>query len=317
MPIIPERLQCGDTFGLIAPASPPPNPKTVDECVAAIEKMGFSVKLARNVRKRWGYLAGHDRERAADIMQMFGDRKVRAIACIRGGYGAGRLLPLLDYALIRKNPKIFIGFSDITSLHCAILKKANLLTFHGPMLAAGLVKSDYPDFSRKGFMQTLMEPAASRSICEGYDGKTVSVLRRGRVSGELIGGNLSVLMTTLSTPYQLSFRGKILFLEDVDEKPYKFDRMLTHLANAGILKQVVGVAVGLCDACHDPNAANTREFRQTLNDVLKERLVPLGIPVVTGLPFGHVPFNATVPFGARAILDANRGDLIINQRVIR
>ena len=163
MPILPQRLNPGDTFGLIAPASPPPDPQTVDHSVAALEKMGFKVKLGRYVRKRWGFLAGRDRERAADIMQMFTDQKVNGIICLRGGYGAGRLLPLLDYAAVRKNPKVFVGYSDITSLHCAFLKKSNLLTFHGPTVAAAFTEADYPEFSRQSWLKILMQPVAAGS----------------------------------------------------------------------------------------------------------------------------------------------------------
>ena len=143
------------------------------------------------------------------------------------------------------------------------------------------------------------------------------MVRRGKVSGELIGGNLSVLMTTLGTPYQPSFRGKILFIEDVDEKPYQMDRMLTHLSNAGLLQEVAGVAVGTCHDCLDPRATAGGEYRQSLEDVLKERLGSLKIPVVIGLPFGHVPHNATLPVGGRAMLDGDAGDLVITQAAVR
>ena len=162
-----------------------------------------------------------------------------------------------------------------------------------------------------------MQPTPAGSICHGYDGKTVFILRRGRVSGQLIGGNLSVLVTTLGTPYQLSFRGKILFLEDTDEKPYRLDRMLTHLLNAGLLQQVAGIAVGINENCHDPNAKPGGEYRQTLEDVLKERLGPLKVPTVIGLPFGHVPYNVTLPVGGRVTLDANKGDLIITSAAVK
>src|SRR5580692_766356 len=130
MPILPHRLCLGDTLGLISPASAPPDRQVIDDAIAAVAKMGFKVKLGRHARKRLGFLAGKDSERAADLMQMFADPKVHGIVCIRGGYGSGRLLPLLDYGTIRKNPKVFVGFSDITSLHCAFLKKSNLLSFH-------------------------------------------------------------------------------------------------------------------------------------------------------------------------------------------
>ena len=317
MPIKPERLHAGDTIGIISPASAPPGPKNIDRSVTVLERLGFKTKLAPNVRKRWGFLAGSDRDRASDMMKMFADPKVKAIICVRGGYGTARLLPLLDYGVIRRNPKIFLGYSDITSLHCAFLVEAGLISFHGPMLNSDFVNKDFPDFTLVSCLRTLMKASPSGSISAGYKGKTVSILRRGRVSGALIGGNISILCATLGTPWQPSFKNKILFFEDLDEVPYRFDRMLTHLLNAGLLQQVAGVAIGVNADCFDPYAKKMKEYRQTCEDVFRERLLPLKIPVVAGLPFGHIPLNATLPVGARATLDANKGDLIITESAVK
>jgi muramoyltetrapeptide carboxypeptidase len=317
MPIKPKRLKIGDTVGIIAPASAPPNPENIDHCLHAIERLGFKPKLAANVRKRWGFLAGSDRERAADLMRMVVDPTVKAIVCVRGGYGTARLLSLLDYRAIRSNPKILLGYSDITSLHCAFLKKANLVTYHGPMLNSDFIKEHCPEFTLLGFLRTLTMPAPPGGVCQGYKGKTVAILRRGKASGPLIGGNLSLLCSTLGTPYQPSFARAILFLEDLDEVPYRFDRMLTHLLNAGLLQQVAGIAIGINENCEDPKARKLKEYRQSLEDVLTERLLPLKVPMVTGLPFGHVPYNATLPVGLRVTLDANKGDLIITEPAVR
>ena len=317
MRIKPERLNYSDTIGIIAPASAPPDPKNIDRSVAVLERLGFKPKLAPNVRKRWGFLAGNDRERASDLMKMFTDRKVKAIICLRGGYGTARLLPLLDYRPIRANPKIFIGYSDITSLHCAFLVKSNLVSFHGPMLNSDFVKQDLPDFTLQSFLKTLMQPSAPGSICDGYQRKTVTILRRGVASGPLIGGNLSLLCATLGTSYQPSLKNCILFFEDLDEVPYRFDRMLTQLLNAGLLRQAAGIAIGINANCHDPKATHAKEYRQTLGDVFRERLLPLKVPVVTGLPFGHIPLNATLPVGVRATLDAVKGDLTIDEPAVK
>lgn len=310
MLIKPRRLEPGDTIGIASPASPPPDPKNIDRSIDALEKLGFKPKLAPNARKRLGFLAGTDRERAGDLMRLFLDRQVKAILCQRGGYGAARLLPLLDYKIIRENPKIFVGFSDVTSLHCAFLVKSNLLSFHGPMLNSHFIRRDTPEFTVSGFLRTLARPDAPGSICAGYHKKTVRVLRRGITRGPLVGGNLSLLVTTIGTPWQPEFRGRILFLEDIGEVPYRVDRMLTHLLNCGLLQQVAGIAIGINADCKDPGAKGAGEYRQTIDDVLEERLLPLKIPVVSGLPFGHVPCNATLPVGARAILDAENGDLL-------
>jgi muramoyltetrapeptide carboxypeptidase len=317
VPNKPERLDYGDVVGIVAPASAPPDPNNIDRSVEVLKRLGFKPRLSANVRKRWGFLAGNDRQRAGDVMRMFTDSKVKAIVCLRGGYGTARLLSLLDYGLIRKNPKIFVGYSDITSLHCAFLRKAGLVSFHGPMLNSDFVKEALPDFTLQGFLRTLMQPKAPGGICHGYRRKTVRVLRRGVASGPLIGGNLSLLCTTIGTPFQPPFKRAILFLEDLDEVPYRFDRMLTHLLNAGLLQQVSGIAVGINANCHDPKAKKSKEYRQTLEDVLAERLLPLKVPFVSGLPFGHVPYNATLPVGIRVTLDATEGDLLITEAAVR
>jgi muramoyltetrapeptide carboxypeptidase len=317
--IRPPRLNPGDTLGILAPASAPPDPKNVDRAVAVLEKLGYRIKFSRHAHRRLGYLAGNDRERASDVMQMFTDRKVNAILCVRGGYGTARLLPRLDYKTIRAHAKIFVGYSDITSLHAAFLKQAGLISFHGPMLNSDFALKDLPHFTVQSFLRTLANSfnrageAESIDVAEGYTGKTVQVLRRGVVCGQLIGGNLALLCTLVGTPWQPMFRNKILFLEDIGEEPYRWDRMLTHLLNCGLLSQVAGIAIGLNADCEDPQAKAAKEYRQTLTDVLKERLLPLNIPVVIGLPFGHVPHNATLPVGVRVTLDANRGALLLNE----
>lgn len=314
----PERLQPGDVVGIIAPCSPPPNPKAVDRAVNQVERMGFKAKLGRHARARHGFLAGSDRDRAADMMAMFRDRKVKGLICLRGGYGAARIVGRLDYAVLRKNPKVFAGYSDLTTLHCAINEKAGLVTFHSPMLNEGLGSADYPAFSNDAFLRAICQPAAAGSIAEGYPNRgDITILRRGVAEGRLVGGNLSILVTTLGTPWQPVFKNRLLFLEDINEEPYRLDRLLTHLLNAGVLQQVAGVAVGVNRDCEDPRAAKKIEYRQSSADVVRERLTPLGVPVVTELPFGHQPYNATLPSGARARLDAVRGDLIVTEAAVR
>ena len=314
--IKPARLVPGDTVGIIAPASPSPHADALERSMAALEKLGFKPKLAANVRARRGFLAGTDAERAADVMGLFTDPEVKAIICLRGGYGVARILPLLDYDVIRRHPKILVGYSDITSLHCALQVKAGLVTFHAPMLDAALAKPGLPEFTWQSLRKTIMEPAPAGPLSAGCETKTAFPLRGGTASGPLIGGNLSVLVTTLGTPYQPSFAGKILFLEDVDEAPYRYDRMLTHLDNAGVFAQVAGVAVGVNADCTDPKAESAKEYRQSLADVLAERLGRLRVPVVLELPFGHVPVNATLPVGIQATLDGDAGELVITEAAV-
>ena len=315
--IKPERLQPGDVVGIIAPASAPPDPKAVDRAAAQVERLGFKPKLARHVRERHGFLAGSDRDRAADLMAMFADRKVRGIICLRGGYGTARILNLLDYAAIRRNPKVLAGYSDITSLHCALLVKAGLVTFHSPMLNEGLGAEKFPAFSNESFLRNVTGAQPAGSICAGLKKKSATIVRRGVAEGRLLGGNLSLLVTTIGTPYQPEFKNHILFFEDISERPYRLDRLLTHLLNAGLLQQVAGVVVGVNQDCDEPADAKAKEYKQSPADVLQERLKPLGVPVVMGLPFGHQPVNATIPIGVRARLDANQGDLIITEAAVR
>jgi len=313
----PARLCFGDTIGIVAPASAPPDPKAVDRAAEALERYGFKPKLGKNVRARLGFLAGTDRERATDLMTMFADKKVKAIICLRGGYGTSRILDRLDYSVIRRNPKILSGYSDITSLHFALAKKVNLVSIHAPMLNGALADPKVPEFTRGSFLRTVMEARPAESICAGYVEKTISILRGGVAEGRLIGGNLSLICASLGTPFAPSFKGKILFFEDVSEKPYRLDRMLTQLLNAGVFSQVAGVAVGVNSKCEDESPNATGEYRQSGADVVKERLASLRVPVVIGLPFGHVDLNATIPVGARARLDGQRGDLVITESAVR
>lgn len=315
MLIRPRHLEPGSTLGIIAPASAPPDPKNVDRALATLEKLKFKTKLAKYVHKRHGFLAGSDRERAADLMSMFTNRKVDGILCVRGGYGTARLLPLLDFAVIQRHPKVFVGYSDITSLHCAFLVKSGLITFHGPMLNSDFAHADMPAFTTQSFLRTLMRPEAPGDITTGYNGK-VKTLRGGVANGPLTGGNLTLLCASLGTPWQPPFRSRVLFLEDLDEVPYRMDRMLTQLLNAGLLQQVAGIGIGICKGCADPNAKKTKEFRQTLEDVFRERLLPLKIPVVMDLPFGHIPHNVTLPVGAHVTLDATNGRLIVGEAAV-
>ena len=315
MPIKPPRLQPGQTIAIIAPSSPLVAAANLERAVEKLHALGFKTLLGRSVKHRHGFLAGTDRERAGDLMRAFTNPRVHAILCVRGGHGATRLLPLLDYQVIAAHPKIFVGYSDVTALHCAIRQRANLVTFHGPMLNADFVTNQFPPFVRDSFFRTLMHPKPAGGI-RGHV-KGISILRGGTARGELIGGNLTVLCSLLGTPWQPDFRRKLVFLEEINEAPYRVDRLLTQLLNAGLLQQAAGIALGQCAGCTDATAGKAREFRQTLDDVLRERLLPLKLPVVSGLPFGHVRDNATLPVGVRATLDARKGDLVIEAAAVK
>jgi muramoyltetrapeptide carboxypeptidase len=314
----PPRLQPGQTIGLCCPASAPPDPQAIDRGIATIENLGFKPRLAPRARRRLGFLAGSDRDRSSDLMRLFLDRKVDAIFCIRGGYGVTRILHLLDYKAIRQHRKILVGYSDITALHCALEKHAGLISFHGPMLNSELSRPDVPAFTTQSLWRVLMQAEPAGSIRSGLTPEQTSAktIRTGVAEGRLVGGNLSLLCALAGTPWMPDFRGRILFLEDLEEAPYRVDRMLTHLLSAGLLQQVAGVAVGVMRNCLDLKRSEFTEFRQTVDDVLKERLRPLGVPVVSGLPFGHAHLNATLPVGARARLDGRKGDLEITEAAV-
>jgi len=314
--IKPHRLCSGDTIGIVAPASAPTCPEIIELSIEVVKRLGFKPLLAPNARRRFGFLAGTDEQRAQDLMRMFESRRVRAIFCLRGGYGSSRLLSLLDYTLIRRHPKILAGYSDITSLHCALLKKAGLISFHAPMIGPELSKSDLPAFTLDSFTRTLTQAKPPKGICQGFQRKGISVLTPGRASGRLVGGNLTLLCGTLGTPFQPSFKRRILFLEEIDEAPYRVDRLLTHLLNAGLLQQVVGIAIGSMKGCRDTKAKHSLEYRQSVQDVLRERLTPLKIPILSGLPFGHTPYNATIPCGVTATLDTDLPDLVIDEAAV-
>jgi len=309
--IKPKRLEKGDTIGIVAPASQASDRTGIDKSKEALEKLGYRVVIGTHARNKRGYLAGSDEERLSDLEEMFANPEVKAIFCLRGGWGSARLLRALDFDIIRTNPKIFVGFSDITMLHLAIHSLTGLVTFHGPMMTSHLIKEDCPEFTRDSLWRMITEPAPFESILM-KEGEKPRTLVPGQVEGKLIGGNLSIIVTTLGTPFEIETRGKILFIEDVDEKPYRIDRMLTHLLNAGKFENVAGIVCGEFSGC-EPDKKEGEEPTQSVEDVLRDRLEPLCVPLAMGFPFGHVDATATLPVGVNARLEAGEefADLII------
>lgn len=306
----PKRLRAGDTVAIIAPSSGV-SAETFDKAAEKIRSLGFEPKEGVNARKVSGFLAGTDAERLADLHAAFADKLVDAIFCVRGGYGASRLLPKINYELIRRNPKIFVGYSDITALHLAISQKTGLVTFHGA--GAASINSDY---TQKHLLDVLMNPVSRYKIESSvynaaHEENTykMQIIRAGKTSGRLIGGNLSLLAALAGTNYGLkSLRGKLLFIEDVNEKPYRLDRMLTQLRESADFRGVSGVAVGICDGCDVPNDDLDT---QTAADVFKERLSDLGVPVIYGLSFGHIREQFCLPVGIRAEMNTADSSLTL------
>ncbi|MBL8057513.1 MAG: LD-carboxypeptidase [Anaerolineales bacterium] len=313
----PRRLTPGQTIGLAAPASPPRDPDGVRLAGELIETLGFRVKPAAHVFDRAGYFAGADAARAADLNQLFADPDVDAIFCVRGGYGASRLLPALDYDLVRANPKVLLGYSDITALLLGLYQRTGLVTFHGPIAGQDLSPYTLAELQQVLYTPRAPLPLAAPPPFAGGPGRVervnrVRALVPGRARGRLLGGNLSLVAHLAGTPYLPDLAGAILFLEDVSEAIYSIDRMLTQLWLAGILEQVAGLVFGKFT---EPPASTWPQDRG-LEEVLAERAQALGIPAVMGLLIGHVPDQATLPVGCLAELDAEAGTLTLLEEAV-
>ncbi len=312
MKLKPKKLSKGDTIGIISPSSPPFCKSEITRGVEMLESWGYKPVLGKNVGKRFEYLAGTDEERASDINEMFSRDDIDAIFVTQGGYGAARTLKYLDFDMIKSNPKIFTGYSDITALHLAFAKKTGLVTFHGPG-NDGLNSEDLSDFTKEGIFNALTTGKPIGEITMPDDKGWVNRIGRGKARGELVGGNLTLICGTLGTPYEIDTKGKILLIEDVDTEPWIFDHMLSHMSNAGKLQKAAGIVVGICENCmprkHDPGYHTTF----SLEDVLEDWLTPLGVPVIYGLPLGHAKDKATVPFGVTAFIDGDEGRLFIEE----
>ena len=328
--IKPPRLKPGDTIGLVTPATY----LTDEQLRTAIDHMaafGFTVRYTDNMLVRKGYLGGTDQQRADDINRFFADDSIDGIICGRGGYGSQRILPLLDYELIRQHPKVFMGYSDITAMLYALYGQAGLVCFHGPMGT-----SDYNDFTTQYFRDVVMEPPATLTyenptpepvvptteedtpVPEDAPAEPVVVplttLVPGQAEGALIGGNLSLVASLVGTNYDLDMRDKLVFLEDVGEAPYRLDRMFTQLLLApDKLPVAAGIVLGVFNDCE----AKNEDTSLSLTQVLYDRLGGLGIPVLYGLSFGHIQQNATLPFGIRARLDADQKTLTLLEKAVR
>jgi muramoyltetrapeptide carboxypeptidase len=300
--LVPQRLKKGDCIGIISPASPVGDASKIERGVRYLEGLGYRTKLGEAISRRTGYLAGTDDERAGDIHAMFRDKKVRAIFCARGGYGTPRLLSKIDFRLVARNPKIFLGYSDITAMSLAFWKKCRLVTYHGPMLAVDLSDEINP-FAEESLWRTLAspEPHAVIAVADPSPGAAHGA---GSATGRLLGGNLSLLVSLLGTPYMPDMRRGLLFLEEIGEDPYRVDRMLTQIRNAGVFSRASGVALGRFTDCVPRDAASPT---LSLESIFAETAAAAGRPFLGGFPFGHEKPMATFPVGLRARLDAGKG----------
>ncbi len=310
----PRRLKPGATIGLITPATPTTDPDTLAKAERALKFFGFRVKVGKNVGRRAGYFGSAPEERLDDLHAMFRDPAVGAVFAMRGGYGSQHLLDRIDYDLIRRNPKILLGYSDITALHLAIHKHAGLVTFHGPNMLSEFTPYSQQHFRRAMFeakpLGVLANPPEANAIRPSHPTRTI---RSGTATAPIIGGNLTLISTLMGTPYEIDCRGKILLLEDIGEEPYRMDRMLTQLRLAGKLKDAVGIVVGECVDCKPSEFKPSLGSNFSLGEVLEAILKPLTIPVFYGLTFGHTDDQLTLPLGVLATMDADQGTLEIKE----
>lgn len=302
--IKPPRLKEGDRIALVAPGSYI-SEKELQDSVTNLSDLGFQVTFSEKLTLQHGYFSGTDQQRADDLMDMFERDDVDAIMCVRGGYGCARILPLLDYSVIKKHPKILIGYSDVTALLYGIFRKTGLITFHGPVAT-----STFNEFSVSNFKKVLMNPEtkvkfynANPSSDDNIYG--VKTIVSGKAKGRLIGGNLSILVSLIGTKYDVDYSDKIVFIEEIGEEPYRIDRMITQLIQADKFKNAAGVMMGIFSKCEPKEKDPSFSKSFSLMDVLLDRFSGMNIPVVYGMSFGHVKDKFTIPFGALSELDTN------------
>lgn len=303
----PIPLKTGDSAALTAPASPV-SKAALSAAVHSLELLGLKPVVMPGCEMSNGYLSGSDARRAEDLNLAFSDPAVRGIFCIRGGYGSARILPLLDLKQIRKNPKIFVGYSDITALHTAFNQLCRFITFHGPMPGENYTLLDaYALESLRGALFS----SEFNVVFKNPPGEKLQTLLPGQAEGILTGGNLTVLQSTLGSDYEIDTRGKILFLEDTGESPYRLDRSLTALALAGKLRDCSGILLGTFTNCCDSVPEHTADsppggaaIDSGLRELFLELLAPWGKPVAFGMRTGHVASPCTLPFGMRIFLNA-------------
>jgi muramoyltetrapeptide carboxypeptidase len=296
--IKPPRLESGDMIGIIAPAGPVDRDE-IQPAINRLKEMGYHPLLSSNLYKKKGYLAGRDEMRLDDLHSMFADHNVKAILCARGGYGTIRLLDRIDYDIIIKNPKIIAGYSDITALLFALLKKTGLVTFHGPVLR------DLACDPRNN-MGDLLEMTSS-SEPRMIDLSSGSALKHGKAGGMVIGGNLSLISSMIGTPFMPDMKGAILFIEDRGEPVYRIDRMLNHLRLSGVMGGLSGLIAGRFTGCGE---------EADINRLLKDLTAGIDLPVITGLPVGHDTDNKTIPMGIHAELDTGEMRLSFSETCV-
>lgn len=299
----PAALKKGDTIGLVATSSHVGNLEIIKKCEEVLSTMGFNVVVSESCYLQYGYLSGADDIRARDVNRMFEDKGINGIFCIRGGYGASRILDKLDYNIIKKNPKVFAGYSDITAIHIALNQICSMVTFHGPMPSTDMIP-EFNSFSKDSFLGAVTSEKPLGFMDNPNDEKIKS-LRGGCASGAIIGGNLSLVAASIGTKYEIDTKDKLLFLEDIDEEPYRVDRMLSQLRLAGKLDECKGVILG------DFNNCTPKSYNPSLSlmEVFQDIIVPAGKPTIYNFKSGHCKPMITIPLGVKAVLNADECSL--------
>lgn len=299
--IRPKALKKGDTIGLISASGAIP-PEKFLPAVKSIEKLGFKVVAGETCRARHGYLAGSDELRASEVNQMFRDSNIDGIFCIRGGYGATKILPLLDFDMIKANPKVFAGYSDVTALHIAFNQQCGFVTYHTPMPSTEFIRPEMDEYTWKSFIESVTATERTDYCLENPPGHTMTTLVAGKATGQLIGGNLTLVTASLGTPYEIDTKGKILFLEDVDESEQRVDRMLTQLKLAGKLDGVAGILLGAWTNC-GPEEPKHPERSLSLQTIFQEILGPPNKPIMKDITCGHCLPTMSLPLGRTITMD--------------
>ena len=314
-PLLPVALLRGQTVGIISPSAASADRMEYTFAKEAMEAMGLKVKVGSNFKNRFGHLAGTDEERAADFNAMFTDPEVKAIICLRGGSGAARILPLIDYEQVKANPKPLLGYSDITALHCALYSQTGLISFHGPNGSGSWNSFHANQFQQLFFDQKLL--SFKNEVTKGDDlvakGNRIQTLTKGTVEGKILGGNLTVLTALSGTPYYPDFQDAILFIEDVGEDPYRIDRMMSTLKLNGTLGKIKGFIFGQCSDCKPGSGYGAF----TVDQIMDQYIIPLGIPAYFGAMIGHISKQFIIPVGARVRLNADQGSITLLEKVFR
>lgn len=311
LPAKPKVLKKGETVGLVAPSSPQFEPGNLKFATDWLTKMGFKIKMGAHTGESYSSYAGSDSARAEDLQTLWSDDEVAAILPLRGGAGATRILPLLDYKLFAEKPKIIVGFSDITALLIAIYQKSNIVTFHGPTAGLMFETAYTHSYYQKALMHTAAIGLVTDPAGEPWGSEyppTRLVIAEGKGRGRLTGGCLTLIRGLMGTPYEIQTDNSILFIEDVDEEPHNIDRMLTQLKLAGKFDNVRGIVVGDCSGCRPGGSKrNVLTMNMSLESILREHLSDLGVPVIYGLKLGHTADKITLPLGVMASLDVTAG----------